>query len=99
MQQQRKNTTALGPENSQKVHQQAWLLQYVVSTIHFTLGLDDYSKTFLGNNFPLLPAFFPHTAFPLSGRPLKRCFSLTWTWTWQWKLRYKKYEDETKKSV
>ena len=44
----------------------------------FTLGLDDFSKTFLGNNFPPLPAFFSHTcaAQLLSMRPIgKKCFS------------------------
>ena len=65
----------------------------------FTLGLDDFSKTFLGNNFPPLPAFFL-TRAPLSSLAcgqLGRNAFLTRTWTWQWKLRYKKYEQETKK--
>ena len=65
----------------------------------FTLGLDDFSKTFLGNNFPPLPAFFL-TRAPLSSLvcgQLGRNAFLTRTWTWQWKLRYKKYEQETKK--
>ena len=46
----------------------------------FTLGLDDFSKTFLGNNFPLYLLFFL-TRAPLlilcsSRRPIgKKCFS------------------------